>query len=150
MEALLLNRQRAQRVGLVGLRSFLQRMICEFPPDDAASLTVCLVSERRMRELSRDFRGIDAPTDVLSFVDGLAAAPGEGIHLGDIVVSVPSAVRQARAAKHSLARELRLLILHGYLHLLGYDHATDDGRMMRLQRKLWRRLLRQEGGRKSA
>jgi probable rRNA maturation factor len=150
LEAVLLNRQRAHRVGLVGLRAFLRRLTRQLPPRGAESLAVCLVSERRMRQLNRDFRGIDAPTDVLSFVDGAAAAPGDGIHLGDIVVSVPSAVRQARSAGHSLARELRLLILHGYLHLLGYDHETDDGSMMRLQRRLWRRLLRQEGRRESA
>ena len=58
-----------------------------------------------------------------------------------ILISVAQAARQARAAGHSLARELRLLVIHGYLHLLGYDHEVDNGTMMRLQSRLAKRLL---------
>jgi probable rRNA maturation factor len=61
--------------------------------------------------------------------------------LGEIVISVPQAARQAEAYGHSLARELRVLVIHGYLHLLGYDHEVDDGTMMRLQARLARALL---------
>jgi probable rRNA maturation factor len=61
--------------------------------------------------------------------------------LGEIAISVPQAARQAEARGHSLPRELRVLVIHGYLHLLGYDHEVDDGSMMRLQARLVRRLL---------
>jgi len=142
LEATLLNRQRGRRIELAGLRSFVGRLVEEVPPRRGDSLGIRLVSERRMREMNRDFRGIDAATDVLSFVDAEAGDPSGEVHLGDIVVSVPNAARQARAAGHSLDRELRILIIHGYLHLLGYDHQTDDGSMVRMQRVLVRRLLR--------
>ena len=96
----------------------------------------------RMREYNRRFRGHDAPTDVLSFAcDPFPGVDGEP-HLGDIVISVPAAERQARQARHGLGRELKILALHGYLHLLGYDHETDDGTMRRVERSLRGRLLR--------
>ena len=78
---------------------------------------------------------------LLSFPsDGRRAQDGS-VPLGDIVISVPQAARQARAARHSLAREVRVLAIHGYLHLLGYDHEVDGGTMMRLQSRLVRALL---------
>lgn len=104
-------------------------------------MAVCLVSDRRMREYNRKFRHQDRTTDVLSFPGGEEPLPEGGRHLGDIVIAVPRAAAQASEAGHSLARELRILVLHGYLHLLGHDHDTDDGAMMRLERRLVRRLL---------
>ncbi len=65
-----------------------------------------------------------------------------GVHLGDIAISVAQAARQARGPRHALARELERLVLHGYLHLLGYDHERDDGEMLRLERRLARQLAR--------
>jgi rRNA maturation RNase YbeY len=94
-----------------------------------------------MRALNRRHRAKDATTDVLSFPAGRVPDPEGHRHLGDILISVPQAARQARAAGHPLDRELRLLLLHGYLHLLGYDHERDEGTMLRLQRRLARRLL---------
>ena len=94
-----------------------------------------------MREANRRHRAKDATTDVLSFPAGDNPGPEGGRHLGDILISVPQAARQAQAAGHALDRELRVLLLHGYLHLLGYDHETDGGAMMRLQRRLEGRLL---------
>ena len=111
------------------------------PPEGADRMAVCLVSDRRMRELNRRFRGRDATTDVLSFPAGGDVDPEGGRHLGDIVISVPAAFRQARTARHRLRRELEILLVHGYLHLLGYDHETDDGTMLRVQRRLIRRLF---------
>ncbi len=73
---------------------------------------------------------MDLPTDVLSFPSG------ERGSLGDIVIDVPYAARQARARGHSASREMKILLAHGLLHLLGYDHETDDGKMFRLQRRL--------------
>ena len=141
MEATVLNRQRGRRVSPTGLARFLTRLTREVPPRRADSITLCLVSEDKMREYNRVYRGRDRATDVLSFADDGEPDPEGRVHLGDIVVSVPTAARQARAAGHSLPRELRILALHGYLHLLGHDHERDQGKMMRLQRRLERRLL---------
>jgi probable rRNA maturation factor len=95
-------------------------------------MTVAIVSDARVRALNRKFRKKDKATDVLSFP---AEEPG---YLGDVVISSGVAVRQARAAGHSRATELRVLALHGLLHLLGYDHERDDGQMARLERRLRR------------
>jgi probable rRNA maturation factor len=117
-------------------------LIEALPPERAGEFSICLVSDRRIRELNRQFRGLDAPTDVLSFPDDRPREIHGSRYLGDIAISVETAARQARAMKHSLDRELKMLALHGYLHLLGYDHERDQGEMMRLQRRLERSLLR--------
>ena len=88
-----------------------------------------------MRNLNRRFRGIDRPTDVLSFPFEESPLSSTSF-LGDVVVDVPYAARQARRRGHPVAREVRILLAHGILHLLGYDHETDDGTMFRLQRRL--------------
>ena len=142
MEITVLNRQRACRVPRQELATFLGRLANEVPAEEADSLALCLVSDRRMREYNRTFRGTDATTDVLSFASDPVPGPVAERHLGDIVISVPGARRQARGARHSLALELKILALHGYLHLLGHDHETDDGTMTRLERRLLRQLLR--------
>lgn len=118
----------------------MSRLAAAFPPDEADRLGICLVSDRQMRVFNRRHRGKDASTDVLSFPAG-DPDPEGGLHLGDIVVSIPRAETQARQAGHRFDRELRLLLLHGYLHLLGYDHECDGGAMRRLERRLVRRLL---------
>jgi probable rRNA maturation factor len=104
---------------------------------------VCIVlaGDATLRRLNREFRGKDATTDVLSFASGDGKLPDGSRPLGEIVISVPQAARQAGDFGHSLARELRVLAIHGYLHLLGYDHEVDDGTMMRLQARLERALL---------
>ena len=90
--------------------------------------------DARMRRLNRDFRRQDRTTDVLAF-----PAAG-GALLGDIVVSVPYAARQARKRGEPRAREIERLLVHGYLHLLGYDHETDTGEMEALEGALRGRL----------
>jgi probable rRNA maturation factor len=94
------------------------------------SLSILLCGDARMRSLNRRWRRLDRPTDVLSFPSG------ERLTLGDLVIDVPYARRQARLHGHATARELQILLAHGLLHLLGYDHETDDGTMFRLQRRL--------------
>ncbi|MGI9860793.1 rRNA maturation RNase YbeY [Moorella naiadis] len=96
-------------------------------------VALTLVDDAAIQELNRNYRGVDAPTDVLSFALEEAGAaepvyydPGVDRLLGDIVISVPTAVRQAGEYGHSLARELAFLAVHGFLHLLGYDHGTAD------------------------
>jgi probable rRNA maturation factor len=105
-------------------------------------VTVALVSERRMRVLNRAFRGKDYTTDVLSFpADAGDLSPGAEAGLGDIVIASAVAARQAREHGHTAGTELRLLALHGLLHLLGYDHehADDEGRMARAEARLRKR-----------
>ena len=99
-------------------------------------ITLRFVGAAEARRLNRDYRGKDRPTDVLSF-------PGDGgeAGLGDVVISVETAGRNARRLGRSLLQELDVLALHGFLHVLGHDHETDDGTMDRLERRLRRRLL---------
>lgn len=136
-----LNHQRAQRVDRGKLAEFMHRLVGALPPRESSDVVVCLLSDRRVRELNRRFRDRDVATDVLAFPGGDAAEPDGRRHLGDIAISVPTAAKQARVAGHDLQRELSILALHGYLHLLGHDHESDDGRMLRLQRSLERQLL---------
>ena len=102
-------------------------------------ITVALVPDRRVQELNRTFRGKDSSTDVLSFP---AHEPGV---LGDVVIARGVARRQARGAGHDLPTEIRVLALHGLLHLLGYDHEHDGGRMARLEARLRRKGGLREG-----
>jgi probable rRNA maturation factor len=94
-----------------------------------------VTSNREVREWNRRYLGHDAPTDVLSFPSGSGIGP-----LGDIAIAFPYARRQAQALGHPVEVELRILLLHGVLHLLGYDHETDRGRMRRAEEQ-WRRRL---------
>ncbi len=112
------------------------------------SLTVAFVSDRKMRELNRDFRGKNSTTDVLSFpfadedADGFdnGFSDGEENFLGDIIISVEQAARQASENNLELELEIKQLIVHGILHLCGFDHETDDGEMNRLELKYRRKL----------
>lgn len=111
------------------IATFARRVMrrLEVSADDVA---IAFVDDAAMRRLNREFRHKDKTTDVLTF-------PGdEPTHLGDIVISLDQARRQARDEKHSLATEVRYLILHGILHSLGYDHETDDGEMNALELKV--------------
>lgn len=97
---------------------------------------MAFVSDARMRALNRRFRRVDSSTDVLSFPSN---EPGSGAFLGEIVIATGVAARQAGSAGHPLLTELRLLALHGLLHLLGHDHERDHGEMARLESRLLRR-----------
>jgi probable rRNA maturation factor len=126
-----------QEIRAAPLRRWLIGLVEELATD-TTSLGVRLCGDRAMRELNRDFRGRDEVTDVLSFPGEPSMEAG---HLGDVVVCVPQARRQAAARGASLERELQTLLLHGVLHCLGHDHETDQGEMDRLERKLRRRWL---------
>jgi probable rRNA maturation factor len=93
-------------------------------------VTIALVPDQRIRALNKQFRRKDRPTDVLSF------PAGERGRLGDIVIGIGVARSQAAEAGHSLGAELRVLALHGLLHLLGYDHERDAGRMASVEARL--------------
>lgn len=102
----------------------------------AGEVSVLFCADARMRGLNRRYRGKDRSTDVLAF----PAGPDATGFLGDIVVSIPYAGREARRRSDSRAREVDRLLLHGFVHLMGYDHETDDGEMEALERRLRRRL----------
>ena len=112
------------------------------PRSARGEVAIALVGDRRMRTLNQRYRGIDRATDVLAFPAGPPGARvprGAPRILGDIVIATGVARRQARAAGEPLEAELRRLALHGLLHLLGYDHTRDDGRMARFERRLRRK-----------
>jgi probable rRNA maturation factor len=135
------NPGRYAEAGARRLRPWLERLVGALAPA-AASLAVRFTGDREIRRLNRAFRGVDAATDVLSFPGGPTP---EGPHLGDLVVSVPTARRQAAARGDAPERELRALLLHGVLHCLGHDHERDGGEMARLERRLRRRWLTSAG-----
>jgi probable rRNA maturation factor len=134
LDVLLLNRQRRRPVRPQRLRRVLEGAAQALAVSGEVSLV--LTGDRAVRALNARYRGKDRPTDVLSFPGG--AAEGE---LGDIVISVETAEKNARHLGRTLVQELDVLALHGFLHVLGYDHETDDGTMDRLERRLRRRLL---------
>jgi len=136
-EIVLANPNAYREVSRRALRAWLAEVLRELAPT-ADSFAARFASDRELRRLNRDYRGKDRPTDVLSFP---GEASPEGRHLGDVVISVPTARRQAAEQGHAVDRELRTLLLHGVLHCLGYDHETDDGTMERLERRLRRRFL---------
>lgn len=110
------------------------------PASAAGTVDIALVSDRTMKRLNHAFRGVDGATDVLSFPAADAPRPREeALALGDIAIALGVAERQAGEAGHALGTELRILALHGLLHLLGYDHEHDNGRMRRAEDRLRRR-----------
>lgn len=108
----------------------------------AADLSLVIADDAQLQALNRQFLGVDASTDVLSFaVDEIDPESGRR-YLGDVILSYPRALSQAQAAGHSVQDELTLLVVHGVLHLLGYDHQeeADKARMWALQDTLLKRL----------
>jgi len=146
---MILNRQRAVRAARGPLETFLLRAKHELGLDEAA-LTVCLVSDTEIARMNETFRKKEGPTDVLSFPAvtrrrSVRLRPGSrtvkaGEFLGDIAISPATARRYAKKNGRKLSSELQVLILHGVLHLLGYDHETDRGEMDRVERQLRKRL----------
>ena len=140
MSVEVVNRQRKAAVDNEKWREFAERALKVVPAGDVG-VTVAFVSDRRMRELNRMWRRKVGTTDVLSFPSAQDEfEKAEGLSLGDVVISVEQAARQARAHKLKLDEEIAQLILHGLLHLCGYDHETDDGEMNRMELRLRRKL----------
>jgi probable rRNA maturation factor len=134
--AMLINRQRSVRADWAAVRKFLDELrsrVAKRP------FTICLVSDRSIRRYNKQYRQKDQPTDVLSFPAGNGAEPPG--YLGDILISVETARRSAARFRLALQEEIKILSLHGVLHLMGYDHETDRGRMARAER-LWSDRLR--------
>jgi probable rRNA maturation factor len=112
-------------------------------PDSVnADMTIVLTDDAQLQELNREFLGVDAPTDVLSFPASESDPETGTSYLGDILISIPCATQQAQAAGHSVEAEVQLLVVHGTLHLMGYDHAEaeEKARMWSVQAEVLVRL----------
>lgn len=130
---LILNRQRKYAINIARLRKFLPSLIPELGVENA-TFSVVFVTDGTIRRYNRDYRGFDRPTDVLSF-------RGEDGYLGDILISSETAYNQARKSRTiSFETNIHRLLLHGLLHLMGYDHETDEGEMRTIERRLRRRF----------
>jgi len=130
----------AKEVSRAGIRRAVQAAFEGAGTGRGGQLTVVVTDDARVRELNRTYRGVDASTDVLAFSDSDVAEafvtpPESAAYFGDVVVSYPRAVDQAAAYGHSTGDELLILVVHGVLHLLGYDHEEVDDReaMWRVQ-----------------
>ena len=129
----LLNRQRKHRIDARGVRRFLSSLTLDMGQPEAA-FTVVFVTDNAMREYNHRYRKLDKPTDVLSF-------PGEDEYLGDILISTETAWKQAKQSTTlTFDDNIRRLLLHGVLHLSGYDHETDNGEMRAIERRLRRKF----------
>lgn len=129
------NRQRHFKVDTEAWTTFAEKALAAVGKGES-SATIAFVSDKRIRGLNRQFRGMDKATDVLSFP---ADGPGE-LNLGDIAISTETAATQAKENGLSFDDEIAQLILHGLLHLSGYDHETDNGEMNRLELQLRKKL----------
>jgi probable rRNA maturation factor len=135
-----INRQRKMPVDQDRWERFTKRALSAVP-SNASAVTVAFVSDRHMRELNRQWRGKKGTTDVLSFPAGRDQFDNpNGAALGDVVISVEQAARQAKENGLTFDDEIAQLILHGLLHLCGFDHETDKGEMNRLELKLRKKL----------
>jgi probable rRNA maturation factor len=127
------NRQRRVKLDTNAWATFAERAL-EVIGNSGSSATIAFVSDKNIQKLNREFRRVDKATDVLSF------PADEPDNLGDVAISVETAAKQAKENGLSFDDEIAQLILHGLLHLSGYDHETDNGEMNRLELKLRREL----------
>jgi probable rRNA maturation factor len=115
-----------ERAALVTLES-VPPLNPDLGPESAhADLTIALTDDRQLHELNLDYLGVDSPTDVLSFPAAEMDPENDSLYLGDIAISIPRAAQQAQQGGHPVEAEAQLLVVHGTLHLLGYDHSTDE------------------------
>ena len=138
------NRQRLHKIERSSLATLATTVLKKINRSKC-SATITLIRDGEMQRLNFDYRGIDKPTDVLSFAYQEDLSDNDPNHnpaeLGDCVISVETAVRYAQEQNISFATELNWLVIHGILHLAGYDHETDNGEMRRLEKRLRKELL---------
>jgi probable rRNA maturation factor len=140
MSVEIINRQRKHRVNLRRWRLFSQRAI-ESLGTEKVDASIVFVSSAAIRKLNRQYRGKDFVTDVLSFPSAYDRFEDQlKTHLGEVVISFDRAATQAKENGLTITNEIEQLILHGLLHLCGYDHVSDNGEMNRLELKLRRKL----------
>jgi len=143
MPAIILRRCRRIAVDARALKRDAQRVL-DAMQEAGAEVVISLVGDREMHGLNRDYRGKDRPTDVLAFAlrEGEPTPEGED-QLGDVIISLDTAQRQAAERSVELQAEVRDLLIHGILHLLGYDHerSADESRRMKAKERWLRRVL---------
>lgn len=130
-------------VPIEALEEAANATIDKVKPAGDADVTIVLGSDELLGDMNRDYLEIDDPTDVLAFSADFTDPDTEANYLGDVIVSVPRAVAQAREAGHSVKDELQLLVVHGTLHLLGYDHLEEEEK--RLMQEVQDAILKQLG-----
>jgi probable rRNA maturation factor len=136
----IINRQRSNPINAKQLRELGERALRTIGSSKQTA-TFVFVSDAAIRKLNKQFRGKDQVTDVLSFPNKAELFEAENqSQLGEVVISVQRAATQAKQNGLTFANEVQQLILHGLLHLCGYDHETDDGEMNRLELKLRKKL----------
>jgi probable rRNA maturation factor len=136
----IINRQRSKKINAKAWREFAERALKTIGAKPT-SATVVFVSDASIRKLNSQFRGKNQVTDVLSFPQKAESFEDENRgQLGEVVISLPRAAAQAKQNGLSFTNEVEQLILHGLLHLCGYDHETDDGEMNRLELRLRKKL----------
>jgi probable rRNA maturation factor len=136
----IINRQRRRKINAKEWRAFGEDALGAIQTNKT-DVTIAFVSDEAIRKLNRQFRGKNYPTDVLSFPSAAEAFETENrSHLGEVVISTQRATAQAKENGLSFSTEIRQLILHGMLHLCGYDHETDKGEMNRLELRLRKKL----------
>jgi len=129
MSAIVVNLQRKVPLDSKSFNSFLNACLKSVGETSGKYASVAFVSDRRMKELNSLFRGKDSTTDVLSFPHEPDEFDSDSSNIGDIVISAEQAFRQAEENGLDVENEIKQLILHGLLHLSGYDHETDNGEM---------------------
>ncbi len=132
----IISNQRKIKIEIVPFQAFAESVVTYVKEAKGKSATIAFVSDRKMRALNKDFRGKNLTTDVLSFPFEADEFEESENNLGDIIISVEQAEKQSRENNLDLETEIKQLILHGFLHLCGYDHQTDAGEMNRLELKL--------------
>ncbi len=137
----IVNRQRKVKINTEIFRDFADKTVNLIPEANGKSVVIAFVSDRQMRQLNGKFRGKDLTTDVLSFPFETDEFETDTNNLGDIAISLEQALRQAEENNLTFSTEIKQLILHGILHLCGYDHETDNGKMNSLEIKLRDKLL---------
>jgi len=132
----IINNQRKVKIDAKAFEEFAGKVVEKISQTSGRFLTIAFVSDKKMRLFNKTFRGKDTTTDVLSFPFEAEEFEAGDNNLGDIFISLDQAKRQAEENNLTFEREIRQLILHGILHLCGFDHETDAGEMNRLELKL--------------
>lgn len=136
----IINNQRKIKLDLKIFKDFAESVVRSLPEAGNKSVTIGFVSDRKMRELNKQFRGKNSTTDVLSFTYEADDFEIGSDNMGDIVINLEQAEKQAGENDLTLEAEIKQLILHGVLHLCGYDHETDRGEMNRIELKLRKKM----------
>ena len=136
MDILIKNQQKTIKINQKKIKEIVRKVLQNLKIDEQVEVSILFTTDKFIKYLNKKYRGIDKPTDVLSFSlqEGIVKSPEvQGSQLlGDVIISTETAQRQADILNHSVEKEIILLLIHGLLHLIGYDHKEEeDGKVMR-------------------